>query len=316
MGETRESRQVLGSIVENIEKVFIGKRLAVERVVLAMACGGHVLIEDVPGVGKTSLACALARSVDCDFRRIQFTPDILPSDVTGFSVYSKETGKFEFRPGPVISNFVLADEINRTSPKTQASLLEIMEEGCVTVDGRTYRLPQPFMVLATQNPVEYQGTFPLPEAELDRFMIRISIGYPEPDDEMRILYGAQQNTAASLAPVAGANDILAVRKAAAQVHVAKEAARYILAIVGATRHSGEIALGASPRAALMLYRMAQAKALYGGRDFVIPDDIKELAPCVLEHRLILSREARLSGRKTSDILAGILQSTPAPSLRS
>ena len=315
MSDLQESRKVLQSVVENIGKVIIGKQQTVERIVLAMACGGHVLIEDVPGVGKTSLACALARSVACEFRRIQFTPDILPSDVTGFSIYNKETGKFEFCPGPVMSNFVLADEINRTSPKTQASLLEIMEEGCVTVDGITHRLPQPFMVLATQNPVEYQGTFPLPEAEIDRFTIRVSLGYPTEDDELRILYGSQESRAAGLSPVVKAEDVLAVRQDVSKVHVAEETARYLLALVNATRNREEIALGASPRASIMLYRMAQAQALYSGRDYVLPDDVKSLAPCVLEHRLILSREARISGGNASDVLAEILEKTPVPSLR-
>lgn len=315
MSNLPESRQVLQNVVENIGKVIIGKQQTVERIVLAMACGGHVLIEDVPGVGKTSLACALARSVDCEFRRIQFTPDILPSDVTGFSIYNKETGKFEFRPGPVMSNFVLADEINRTSPKTQASLLEIMEEGSVTVDGVTHRLPQPFMVLATQNPVEYQGTFPLPEAELDRFTIRVSLGYPTENDELRILCGSQESRAAGLLPAATAEDILAVRQDVFQIHVAEETARYLLALVNATRNMKELALGASPRASIMLYRMAQAQALYSGRGYVLPDDVKALAPCVLEHRLILSREARLAGTSTSEVLAEILEKTPVPSLR-
>lgn len=315
MGSLQESRQVLHNIVENIGKVIIGKRHTVEKIVFAMACGGHVLIEDVPGVGKTSLACALARSVDCEFRRIQFTPDILPSDVTGFSIYNKATGKFEFRPGPVMSNFVLADEINRTSPKTQASLLETMEEKCVTVDGRSYHLPQPFMVLATQNPVEYQGTFPLPEAELDRFAICVSLGYPSEEDELRIICGAQVRNNEKLLPVAEADDILLVQRQVSKIHVEREVAMYILAIVTATRNNPEIALGASPRASIMLYRMSQARALYMGREYVMPDDVKALAPCVLEHRLILSREAKISGRKITEIFGGIMKRAQAPSFR-
>ena len=315
MNEVRQARKILADVTENICRAIVGKRRTVELVALAMAGGGHVLIEDIPGVGKTSLACALARSVDCEFKRIQFTPDILPSDITGFSVYNPRTGEFEFRPGPVMSNFVLADEINRTSPKTQASLLEIMEEGRVTVDGRTYALPKPFMVLATQNPIEYLGTYPLPEAEIDRFSIRVSLGYPEPEDELRILGSAQFNPAASLSPVAGADDVLAVQKAAAAVHVSEEVGRYILAIAGATRDSGEFALGASPRASIALYRMAQALALYSERDFVIPDDVKYLAPFVLCHRMLLSREAKFEGKNVRDIIDGILAATPAPSVQ-
>ncbi len=314
MDELRQAREVLTDVVNNVGKAIIGKKRTVELVVLAMASGGHVLIEDIPGVGKTSLACALARSVDCEFKRIQFTPDILPSDITGFSVYNSGTGEFEYRPGPVMSNFVLADEINRTSPKTQASLLEIMEEGNVTVDGKSHPLPQPFMILATQNPIEYQGTYPLPEAELDRFSIRVSLGYPETEDELRILYHAHLNPAANLSPVASADDVLMVKKAVLSVHVSEEVGRYILAVVEATRGGG-FALGASPRASIMLFQMAQALALYQGRGFVIPDDVKSLAPCVLCHRLLPSRGAKASGRKISEMIDGILASTPAPSLR-
>ena len=315
MNDIRQSRRVLEDIVGNIGRAIVGKQKTVELVVLALASGGHVLIEDIPGVGKTSLACALARSVDCGFKRIQFTPDILPSDITGFSIYNARTGEFEFRPGPVMSNFVLADEINRTSPKTQASLLEIMEEGSVTVDGRSHPLPQPFMVLATQNPIEYQGTYPLPEAEIDRFSIRVSLGYPEPEDELRILYNARLNPAANLSPVATAADVRRVREAAAGVHVSEEVGRYILAIVGATRNSGEFALGASPRASIMLFRMAQALALYSGREYVLPDDVRALAPFVLCHRLLLSREAKISGGKASEIIGRILRETPAPAFK-
>mgnify|MGYP000851680311 FL=1 len=315
MDDIRQARKVLTDVVENVGKAIIGKRRTIELVVLAMASGGHVLIEDIPGVGKTSLACALARSVDCEFKRIQFTPDILPSDITGFSIYNSGTGKFEYRPGPVMSNFVLADEINRTSPKTQASLLEIMEEGNVTVDGVSHPLPQPFMILATQNPIEYQGTYPLPEAEIDRFTIRVSLGYPETEDELWILYNSHCNQAANLSAVASAGDVLMVRKKVLSVHVSEEVGRYILAVVGATRTGGEFALGASPRASIMLFQMSQALALYRGREFVIPDDVKFLAPFVLCHRLLPSRGTKASGGKVSEIVNGILASTPAPSLR-
>lgn len=315
MDDIQQTRSVMTNIVGNICKAIVGKQEAVELIVLAMISGGHVLIEDIPGVGKTSLAYALARSVDCEFKRIQFTPDILPSDITGFSLYNSRTGEFEFRPGPVMSNFVLADEINRTSPKTQASLLEIMEEGNVTVDGKSHSLPRPFMVLATQNPIEYQGTYPLPEAEIDRFSIRVSLGYPEEDDELRILYQERQGAAASLSPVASADDVLRAEEAASSVHVSEEVGRYILKIIGATRSSGEFSLGASPRASIMLFRMAQAYALYSGREFVIPDDVKYLAPFVLCHRILPTRDAKISGRTVSETIDRILKETPAPSLR-
>ncbi len=315
MDEMRQARKVLTDVVNNVGKAIIGKKRAVELVVLAMASGGHVLIEDIPGVGKTSLACALAKSVDCGFKRIQFTPDILPSDITGFSIYNSGTRQFEYRPGPVMSNFVLADEINRTSPKTQASLLEIMEEGNVTVDGKSHRLPQPFMILATQNPIEYQGTYPLPEAELDRFSVRVSLGYPDTEDELRILYNAHFNLASNLTPVASAEDVIAAKRAVQSVHVSEEVGRYILAIVSATRSNGDIALGASPRASIMLFKMSQSLALYHGRSFVVPDDVKYLAPFVLCHRLVLSRGAKVSGRKASNLIGGILRSIPVPALR-
>jgi MoxR-like ATPase len=310
------ARTTLRGIADNMEKAIIGKREAVELTVFAMASGCHVLIEDVPGVGKTNLACALARSVDCGFKRIQCTPDILPADITGFSVFNAKTGEFEFRPGPVMSNFVLADEINRTTPKTQASLLEIMEEGKVTADGKTYPLPQPFMVLATQNPVEYQGTYPLPEAEIDRFAIRVALGYPQKEDELKILLsGGSLNPAEDLSPAASAADVLAAKAAVGEIHVSREVAEYLLAIVSATRSSGQFSLGASPRASISLLRMAKPLALFRGRDYVSPDDIKYLVPYVLCHRLILSREAKLAGSSSTGLVKKILEETPAPSLR-
>lgn len=281
-----DERQILQRIVENVEKSVIGKRRAVELTVAALACGGHVLLEDVPGVGKTSLAAALAKSVDCSFCRIQFTPDILPSDITGFSVYNPKEGRFDFRPGPVFSNFVLADEINRTSPKTQASLLEIMEEGQATVDAHTYPLPKPFMVLATQNPVEYLGTYPLPEAQIDRFLIRVTLGYPAYEEELRILAGART---ADILPVATGGDILRVRRAAEQVRADESILRYILSIVTATRQGGAAALGASPRGSLALLRLSRAWALLHGRDFVVPDDVRTLCLPVLAHRVVAAR---------------------------
>lgn len=305
----------LEGIVDNIEKVIVGKRNTIELVVLAMSCGGHVLIEDIPGVGKTSLVCALARSVDCTFKRIQFTPDILPSDITGFSLYNPKTGDFDFRPGAVMSNFVLADEINRTSPKTQASLLEIMEENQVTVDLKTYTPPQPFMVLATQNPIEYLGTYPLPEAEIDRFLIKVSLGYPTPDEEMQILNIGKRSMAEQLSPVADAKTILEIREAVSEVFVHDCIRKYIVDIVSSTRNNPELALGASPRGSIALFRMAQARALYCGRDYVIPDDVKYLAPYVLCHRLILARKTKLEGRTSKSILDGILKSVNTPSVK-
>lgn len=314
--DLQQARAIIKKVTDNIEKAIIGKHEAAELAVLAMASGNHVLIEDVPGVGKTNLACALARSVDCSFKRIQCTPDILPADITGFSVYNARTGEFEFRPGPVMSNFVLADEINRTSPKTQASLLEIMEEGRATVDGKTYSMPQPFMVLATQNPVEYEGTYPLPEAEIDRFAVRITLGYPQKEDELKILLSdGSLNPAEDLSPVASAADVQAAKAAAASVHVSEEVGEYLLAIVGATRSGNRFVLGASPRASISLLRMAKPLALSRGRDYVSPDDVKYLAPFVLCHRLMMSREAKLAGVGAGEALKKILKETPAPSLR-
>ena len=304
-------QNVLIAIVENIEKVIIGKRWPIELVVTAMAGGGHVLIEDIPGVGKTSLVHALARSVSCGFRRIQFTPDTMPTDITGFSVYNPKTEEFEFRPGAVMSNFILADEINRATPKTQASLLEIMEENQVTVDTRTYRLDQPFMVLATQNPIEYLGTYPLPEAQIDRFSLKISMGYPGRDEEVRII--SMDNAGReSLGPVATGQDILDVRQAAEQVFVDPSVRQYIVDITSATRSHPDVQLGASPRGSIALYRLSQAFALLRGRRYVIPDDVKQLAPYVLAHRLILRNEARIARKSAADIVGGILEATAVP----
>lgn len=304
-----DDRLILQRIVENVEKTVIGKHAEVELTVAALACGGHVLLEDIPGVGKTSLAAALADSVDCGFRRIQFTPDILPSDITGFSIYNPKEGRFEFRPGPVLSHFVLADEINRTSPKTQASLLEIMEENQVTVDSQTYPLPQPFMVLATQNPVEYLGTYPLPEAQIDRFLIRITLGYPGFDEEVRILANGRTTRPA---PVATAEDILRVRKRVEQVRVDESVLRYIVAIVTATRKHPAAALGASPRGSLALLRISRAWALLRGRDYVVPDDVRALTMSVLCHRII--PVARTQTDAAAQIVRDALDEVEAPPL--
>lgn len=307
-----KAQQVLRNIVDNIETTIVGKRWTVELVVLCLASSGHVLIEDVPGVGKTSLAQALAHSVDCGFKRIQFTSDTLPSDITGYSVYNPKTDIFEFRPGAVMSNFILADEINRTTPKTQASLLEIMEESQVTVDTQTYALEQPFMVLATQNPIEFVGTYPLPEAQIDRFLLRVSMGYPKNDDEIRIITAGLMGSHKQLAPVANAKDIIEIRQETSQIYVDDTVKKYIVSITDATRSHRDILLGVSPRGSIALGRMCQAYALYSGRDYVIPDNVKLLAPYVLSHRLILTHESRIDKKKPESILEEILRSIPVP----
>ncbi|HHV95501.1 MAG TPA: MoxR family ATPase [Clostridiaceae bacterium] len=300
-------------IIENVEKVILGKKEAIELTLVALACGGHVLIEDVPGVGKTSLVSSVAKSIDCSFKRIQFTPDILPSDITGFSVYNPKTGNFEFKPGAVMANIVLADEINRTSPKTQASLLEVMEERQVTVDNITYKVPKPFMVLATQNPVEYLGTYPLPEAQLDRFTLKITLGYPSPADESHILTRFKtHNPLHTLEPVADGNYILELQKTIREIHVDETLNQYIVNIVSATRTHPDVILGASPRGSLSLYRTAQAWAFYNGRDYVLPDDIKKMVIPVLSHRIFLKQEAKLKRITAEDILKDILRNVKVP----
>lgn len=304
------SKQV-SDIMANIESAIIGKHDTAELVLLCLIAGGHVLIEDVPGVGKTSLASAVAKSVDCGFKRIQFTPDLMPSDVTGFSIYNQKTGEFEFRKGAVMSNLVLADEINRASAKTQASLLEAMEEKQVTVDGTTYRLEQPFMVIATQNSVESFGTYPLPEAQVDRFFMKLSMGYPSVEDELHVVVMGDK-VKRELKPVISKNDILSLRKKAEGVRIEEKLARYIVEIVSATRTSADTALGSSPRGSISLYRASQVYALMKGRNYVIPDDIKYLAPFILAHRLTLSHEAKISGRTEADVIASVLQSIIVP----
>lgn len=300
-------------MTENIEKVLVGKRRAVELVLTALLAGGHVLIEDVPGVGKTSLANALAKTIDCGFTRIQFTPDTLPSDVTGVSIYNMQSGTFEFSKGAVMNHIILADEINRTSPKTQASLLEAMEEGQVTVDGTTYPLPSPFMVIATQNPIDYLGTYNLPEAQLDRFMLKFSIGYPDAVDERAMLarYISAQPLD-ELQPVTDGDTILALQKAVREVSVHPDVMEYIVQIVAGTRTNRSLSLGASPRAGIALAHAAQATAAMQGRDFVIPDDVKAMVSPVLFHRLVLTPEARLEHQTTKSILDGILSGIKVP----
>jgi MoxR-like ATPase len=304
----------LGAAVrENISRVIVGKAAVIDQVLVALLCGGHVLLEDVPGLGKTLLARSLAKSLACSFARIQFTPDLLPSDVTGLSVYNQQAQDFEFRAGPIFSQVVLADEINRATPRTQSALLEAMEEGTTTVDGQTRALPQPFLVLATQNPIELEGTFPLPEAQLDRFLVRLSIGYPDEAEEDAILTRFQQrNPLADLQPVARPAELLAAQAAVRGVEVLPDVRRYILALVRGTRANPALELGASPRGSLALYRTAQAYAALQGRAAVLPDDVKALAPAVLPHRLILNPEARLRNRNVAALVTELLATTPVP----
>ncbi len=306
----------LHAVVDNIAKVIVGKREACELVLVALLCEGHVLVEDIPGVGKTSLVSALARSVDSSFRRIQFTPDILPSDITGFSLYSQKTGEFEYKPGLVLCNFVLADEINRTSPKTQASLLEVMEEGQVTVDGVSRRVGEPFMVMATQNPTEYVGTYPLPEAQMDRFFMRVRLGYPERKDEIDIIRRFRNDDPLRvLEPVTVAAEIVRFQKHVREVFVSDSLYRYTVDIVRKTRSLKDVTLGASPRGSISLFRAAQAWAMYEGRDYVLPDDVKAMAVPVLAHRLILTQDARIRQVSADALIQDILQQVTVPPLQ-
>jgi MoxR-like ATPase len=307
-------KEVFDALSHQIETVIRGKRRAIHLALVCLFAEGHLLVEDVPGVGKTSLAKAIARSVGGTWRRIQFTPDLLPSDVTGVSVWNRTAGDFEFRPGGVFANVVLADEINRASPKTQSALLEAMEEQQVTIDAQTYPLPSPFLVIATQNPVELEGTYPLPEAQLDRFLLRLRIGYPDREAELAIL-DAQDTSAVApedLQPVTDAHVVATWSKALGQVHVAPELQGYIIDIVDASRHHRDLVLGVSPRGALGLQRAARALAASIGRSYVVPDDVKLLAPSVLEHRLMLSSEALTRGVSAGDVLTSILDSVSVP----
>jgi len=300
-------------IINNLEQVIVGKYQSVELVVIGLLCQGHVLIEDVPGVGKTMLARSLAKSLDCTFNRIQFTPDMLPSDVTGVSIFNQQKREFEFRPGPIMGQIILADEVNRATPKTQASLLEAMEEKQVTVDGTTHSLPKPFMVLATQNPIEYEGTFPLPEAQLDRFLLRVRLGYPTPSEEMRVMNEQQiRHPIETLKPVVKLQDLLGAMAGIREIYVAPAIQRYIIDIVGRTRQSGDVYLGASPRGSLSLFRAGQARAALQGRDHVLPDDIKALAVPGLGHRIIVSPAARLRELSADRIVQEVLYSAAVP----
>jgi MoxR-like ATPase len=306
--------QDLGNkLKDNLGKVIIGKDDSISLTIIAFLCQGHILIEDVPGVGKTMLARSLAKSLGCNFKRIQFTPDMLPSDVTGVSIYNQNTREFEFRPGPLMAQIVLADEINRATPKTQSALLEAMEERQMTVDGTTYILPLPFMVMATQNPIEYEGTFPLPEAQLDRFLMRIDLGYTSLGNEIRILEEQQIiHPILELEPVVTTEEILLAQETIKHIHVSDPVKRYIVQMVRETREHPEVYLGASPRGSLGLFRAGQARAALNGRDYVLPDDVKILAPNVLSHRVVVSPAARLTDVSAVKIVREILDSLAVP----
>ena len=307
------ARHTARGIVENVEKVIVGKSRAVELAVIALMCRGHALIEDVPGVGKTMLARSIARSAGCEFKRIQFTPDLLPTDVTGVSIYNQRTGDFEFRQGPIISQVVLADEVNRATPKTQSAMLEAMEERQVTVEGITHQVPSPFMVMATQDPIEYEGTFPLPEAQLDRFILLVSLGYPTNEEELAIIEGQQvAHPIDTLEAVTNAKEIIELQESGRHIFVDDLIKQYIVTVVDATRDHPDIALGASPRGSLALFRGGQALALIRDRDFVLPDDVKELTASMLSHRVIVSAAARMRGIKASEIIDNIVSEIPVP----
>ncbi|GAB4465453.1 MAG: MoxR family ATPase [Armatimonadaceae bacterium] len=308
-----ETAAKIRSVVERVETVIVGKRETVELAVVSLLCNGHLLIEDIPGVGKTTLAKSLALSLGCAFKRIQFTPDLLPSDITGTYIYNQRNQEFDFRPGPVFANIVLADEINRATPKTQAALLECMEEGQVTSDGTTHTLPRPFFVIATQNNIEHAGTYQLPEAQLDRFLMRIAIGYPAQEDEIKILRSqVRQHPIDAITSVLSAEELLEVQDAVRDVHVSPQMQDYIVEIVTATRNHAQIEVGVSPRGSLALMHAAQAHATLQGRDFILPDDVKKLAPYVLAHRSLLSAETRARGIGDTVVIGDILNRIPVP----
>ncbi|MCL4369289.1 MAG: MoxR family ATPase [Chloroflexi bacterium] len=313
IGDVNPVKEAARRVAENVAQVIVGKDSAVEMLLVAMLCEGHILIEDVPGIGKTMLAKSLARSIGCDFRRIQFTPDLLPSDITGVSFFNQKTQEFEFHPGPIISNIVLGDEINRATPRTQSALLESMEERQITAEGETRALPRPFIVLATQNPIELEGTFPLPEAQLDRFLLQVALGYPSADEEKQIMRRFRQaDPLADLQPVLEKDEVLRLQGLCREVFVSEPVEEYIIRIVQASRRHPGVELGVSPRGSLALYHAAQALAAVRGRDFVLPDDVKYLAPSVLAHRLVTSARTRLRGKAAQEVVAEILSSAPVP----
>lgn len=306
-------QNVAERIAQSVGQVIFGKRNEVRLTVLGLIAKGHILIEDIPGVGKTMMAKALARAIGCTFSRIQFTPDMLPSDVTGVSLFNQKTREFEFRAGPIVAQIVLADEINRATPKTQAALLEAMEERQITVDGVTYNMADPFLILATQNPIEYEGTFPLPEAQLDRFLIKIQLGYPSPAEELTVLSAQQyDHPINNMRQVVSVQELLAAQYAIRDVYVSEEIKQYIISLVNATRQHPDVYLGSSPRGSLALFRTAQARAAMAGRDYVLPDDIKALAEVTLAHRIIVGPEARVNKVSPRTIVQDVLLSTPVP----
>lgn len=311
--EQSQAQDIAKRIIENVETVIIGKSRAVELAVTALLSQGHILIKDAPGVGKTMLAKSLAQSIDCIFKRIQLTPDMLPSDITGVSVFNQQTSEFVFRPGPIFGQIVLADEINRATPKTQSALLEALAERQVTVDGITHKITRPFMLIATENPIEHEGVFPLPEAQLDRFMMRIQLGYPSFDDEMSIVDGQRmQHPIESLGVVASADEVREAQEAVKGVFVHDQVRQYIVAVVYATRKHEDVTLGASPRASLDLFRSSQALALLRGRDYVIPDDVKELAPVVMGHRVIVAPSVRVKHVDGCQVVEDVLEHVAVP----
>jgi len=305
--------EVAARVRQNVKRVIVGKDDVIDLMMVAVLSEGHILLEDVPGTGKTTLAKAVAASLGCTFRRIQFTPDLLPSDVTGINYFNQKTQTFEFRPGPILSQVVLADEINRATPRTQSALLEGMQERQMTIDGETHRLPRPFLVLATQNPIELEGTFPLPEAQLDRFLMRVALGYPSEEEENRILQRFRvDDPLDDLQPVTDPGTVTDLIRQVREIHVAEAVQNYVVSVIRSTRIHDEIDLGASPRAALALYRTAQARAAINGQDYVLPDDVKFLAPYVLTHRIQINPQTRLRGRRPEDVVIDLVDTVPVP----